>query len=228
MSDGTANGRSSGDGASEPGRSGGWVRRRIRTIDDAQRTRPWLAVPFAVVRKFGDDQAGNLAALIAYYGFFSIFPLLLVFVTVLGLALSGNPSLQHSIEQSALRNFPVIGPQISRNIHSISGNGVALAIGIVGTLWAGMGVTQAAQNAMNKIWDVPRKEWPNFFKSRLRGLLMLAILGTLTIGATFMSGLSTSGGPAEVMAVLGIAGSLLLNLALFLVAYRVLTVRDLN
>ncbi len=179
-------------------------------------------------RKFGDDRAGNLAVAIAYYGFFSMFPLLLTFVSVLGLILRGHQGLQDSIVHSALRDFPVIGDQIARNVHSISGNGVALAVGIVGTLWAGMGVTQAAQNAMNQIWDVPRKEWPNFLKSRFRGLLMLAILGTLTIGATFMSGLSTSGGPAVVMAVLGIVGSLLLNLALFLVAYRVLTVRDVS
>src|SRR5207253_5050721 len=127
-----------------------------------------------------------------------------------------------------LRDGGVIGDQIRRNIHSISGNGGALAVGILGTLGAGMGVAQAGQNAMNKVWDVPRKDWPNFFKSRLRGLLMLAILGTLTVGATFMSGLSTSGGPAAVMAVVGIAGSLGLNLALFLVASRVLTWRDLG
>jgi YihY family inner membrane protein len=200
----------------------------LRRIDRFQQRKRWLAFPFAVLKKFGDDQAGNLAALIAYYGFFSMFPLLLTFVSVLGLLLRGHQGLQDSIVHSALRDFPVIGDQIRRNIHSISGNGVALAVGIVGTLWAGMGVTQAAQNAMNKIWDVPRKDRPNFSKSRLRGLLMLAILGTLTVGATFVSGLSTSGGPAAVMAVLGIAGSLLLNLALFIVAYRVLTVRALR
>ena len=200
----------------------------LRRIDHFQQRKHWLAFPFAVFKKFGDDQAGNLAALIAYYGFFSMFPLLLTFVSVLGLILRGHSGLRDSIVHSALRDFPVIGDQIAKNIHSISGSGAALAVGIVGTLWAGIGVTQAAQNAMNQIWDVPRKDWPNFFKSRLRGLLMLAILGTLTVGATFMSGLSTSGGPAAVMAVLGIAGSLLLNLALFIVAYRVLTVRDLG
>src|SRR2546428_1384898 len=200
----------------------------LRRIDRFQQRKRWLAFPFAVFKKFGDDQAGNLAALIAYYGFFSMFPLLLTFVSVLGLVLRGHQGVQDSIVHSALRDFPVIGDQIARNVHSISGNGVALAVGIVGTLWAGMGVTQAAQNAMNHIWDVPRKDWPNFFKSRLRGLLMLAILGTLTVGATFISGLSTSGGPAAVMAVFGIAGSLVLNLALFDVAYRVLTVRALR
>ena len=205
------------------------IQRTMHRIDERQQGNKYVAFPFAVVKKFGDDQAGNLAALIAYYGFFSIFPLLLVFVTALGLALSGNPSLQHSIEQSALRNFPVIGPQISRNIHSISGNGVALGIGIVGTLWAGLGVTMAAQNAMNTLWGVPRRQWPNFLWSRIRGLMLLAILGTITVAATFASGFGTSGGggswwkwPA------GVAISLVLNLALFLLSFRVLTAKDVS
>jgi YihY family inner membrane protein len=202
--------------------------RTLGRIDGYQQRRRWLAFPFAVVKKFGDDRGGNLAALIAYYGFFSLFPLLLTFVSVLGIFLMGNESLRRSLLDSALRDFPVIGDQIAKNIHAITGNGVALAIGIVGTLWAGLGVTQAAQNAMNQIWDVPRKDWPNFFKSRLRGLIMLAILGTLTVAATFASGLASSGGPAAVGIVLGIAASLVLNLGLFLVAYRVLTVRDLS
>src|SRR5690349_13540864 len=101
------------------------------------------AFPYAVIKKFGDDQAGYLAALIAYYGFFSLFPLLLVFVSILGFVLHGNPSLQDQILNSALRNFPVIGPEITRNIHSVRGSGATLIIGALGTLWAGLGVTQA-------------------------------------------------------------------------------------
>jgi membrane protein len=205
------------------------IERVTRKIDDFQRSRRWLAFPFAVVKKFGDDQAGNLAALIAYYGFFSIFPLLLVFVTVLGLALHGDPSLQRSIEQSALRNFPVIGPQISRNVHSITGNGVALGIGIAGTLWAGLGVTMAAQNAMNTVWGVPRKDWPNFLWSRIRGLALLAILGTITVVATFASGFGASGGSGVGWKwVVGVLASFVLNLLLFLLAFRVLTARDVS
>ena len=114
------------------------LQRTLRKIDDSQQRRPWLAFPFAVFKKFGDDQAGNLAALIAYYGFFSMFPLLLTFVSVLGLVLRGHKGLQDSIVHSALRDFPVIGDQIAKNVHSLSGNGVALAVGIAGTLWAGM------------------------------------------------------------------------------------------
>ncbi len=201
----------------------------MHRIDERQQSNRYVAFPFAVIKKFGDDQAGNLAALIAYYGFFSIFPLLLVFVTVLGLLLHGDASLQHSIEQSALKNFPVIGPQISKNIHSISGNGVALGIGIAGTLWAGLGVTMAAQNAMNTVWGVPRKHWPNFLKTRVRGLMLLAILGTITVVATFASGFGTSGGGGAWWKwPVGIVISLVLNLALFLLSFRVLTAKDVS
>jgi YihY family inner membrane protein len=204
------------------------IDRLMRRIDGFQQRHRWLAFVVAVMKKFGDDRAGNLAALVAYYGFFSLFPLLLTFVSVLGLLLRNNPSLRESIINSALRDFPVIGEQITRNIHAITGDGVALGIGIAGTLWAGLGVTMAAQTAMNQIWDVPRKEWPNFITSRLRGLLLLAVLGTMTVASTFLSGLATSGGPGVLGAVAGMVASLAVNLALFLLAYRILTVRNLS
>jgi YihY family inner membrane protein len=204
------------------------IDRVLRRIDGFQQGRPRLAFPIAIFKKFGDDRAGNLAALIAYYGFFSLFPLMLTFVSVLGILLRDNQSLQQKILDSALRDFPVIGDQIARNIHAITGSGVTLGIGIAGTLWAGLGVTQAVQSAMNQIWDVPKKQWPNFFTSRLRGLLMLAILGTLTVASTFLSGLATSGVPGVIGMAAGILASLVVNLALFLLAFRILTVRDLS
>ena len=81
----------------------------------------------AVVKKFGDDQGGNLAALISYYAFFSLFPLLLVFTTILGFVLSGNPSAQQSIVHSALGQLPIISSSIKT--HSLSGNVLALVLG---------------------------------------------------------------------------------------------------
>ena len=74
------------------------IQRTLQRIDAFQQRRKWLAFPFAVVKKFGDDRAGNLAALIAYYGFFSLFPLLLVMVSVLGFILRGHPDLQSRID----------------------------------------------------------------------------------------------------------------------------------
>jgi YihY family inner membrane protein len=205
------------------------VDRTVEAIDRFQQRRTWLAFPFAVIKKFGDDRAGNLAALIAYYGFFSLFPLLLVLVSVLGIVLRNNPSLQQSILDSALRDFPVIGTQISRNIRGLTGNAFALTVGIVGTLWGGLGVVQAAQEAMNEVWDVPLKRRPNFIMKRVRSLLMLAVLGTITILSTVLSGFGTSTGAKGVLLrMAGIAVSLLLNLALYLLAFRILTVADVS
>jgi YihY family inner membrane protein len=199
----------------------------LRRADAFQQRHAILAFPVAVNKKFGDDQAGYLAALIAYYGFFSLFPLLLVFVSVLGLLLRGNRTLQQHVVNSALKSFPVIGPQISRNIHSITGNGVALGIGIAGTLWAGLGVTQAAQHAMNVIWDVSKKDRPNFLVSRVRGLILLAILGTVTIISAVASGIGGSGSDIG-LRIGGIVASFALNAGLFLLSFRVLTRRNLT
>src|SRR5438105_15229317 len=111
------------------GREGGFdmLQRTLRAIDDFQQRRRWLAFPFAVNKKFGDDQGGYLAALIAYYGFFSLFPLLLVFTSALGFVVHKDSSLYHSIVNSALRNFPVIGRDLS--LGTIKGSGLALAVG---------------------------------------------------------------------------------------------------
>ena len=203
----------------------------VERIDRFQQRHGWTAFPFAVVKKFGDDRAGNLAALIAYYGFFSLFPLLLVLVSVLGLVLRGNPSLRASILDSALAQFPIIGDQIKSNVKGLTGGGagVALGVGTITALWAGLGVTQATQNAMNDVWDVPIKGRPNFLQSRLRGLLMLLILGIIVLGSTFLAGLGASTGELGVfLRVVGFAGTLLLNLAAFLIAFRVLTDKDLS
>ncbi len=174
----------------------------------------------AVVRKFSNDQAGNLAALIAYYAFFSLFPLLLVFTTILGFVLQGNPGAQHSIENSVLGQFPVIGPQIK--VHALSGHALALVLGLLTALWGGLGVTQAAQNAFDRVWAVPFKDRPDYLRSRLRGLGLLAVLGVLFILATAVSGAVTGlGGP--LLKVAGIVISLAVNFGLFFAAFRFMT-----
>jgi YihY family inner membrane protein len=201
----------------------------IRRIDAFQQRRSWLGFPFAVVKKFGDDRAGNLAALIAYYGFFSLFPLLLVLVTILSFVIQGDPELQQRIIDSALARFPIVGDQIARNVHAINGSGLALAIGIVGALWAGLGVVQAVQNAMNAVWNVPLKRQPNFLKTRLRAIVMLGVLGAAVLASTALSGLSSSaGGLGPFLKILAMLGSALLSLGLFLAAFRILTVEDLR
>jgi membrane protein len=205
------------------------AQRTIHGIDGFQRRHGWAGFSFAVLKKYGDDQAGYLAALIAYYGFFSVFPLMLVFVSVLGIVLANSPQLQQQIIDSALAQFPIVGPTIAEEIHAITGNALALTVGIVTALWAGLGVVQATQNAMSHVWDIPRKDRPNFFISRFRGLLMLLILGTTLLASTFFTGLATArGANGTVLLTWEIGISLLLNLVLFLLIYRVLTRLDLR
>jgi membrane protein len=202
---------------------------RLRAFDRRQQGSPRLSFVAAVVKKFSDDQASQLAALIAYYGFFSLFPLLLVFVTVLGFVLQGNPSAQNSVLHSTLSQFPIIGDQLQRNVHSLTGSGLDLAIGLAGSLFAGLGITGATQNAFNQVWYVPRKRRPDFLRSRLRGLGLLAVLGVLAIVSTVAAGFVTGGGGSSVASALGgVIVAFVVNLLLFFTAFRFLTAAEVQ
>ena len=199
--------------------------RLLRRVDKQHQQRAWVAFPYAVMKKFGDDQAGNLAALIAYYGFLSLFPLMLVLVTLLGMLLRNNPELQDTIRTSALANFPVIGEEISKNVHSLRGSGLALGIGLALTLWAGLGVMKVLQTAMNAVWNVPYRRRPSFWLSLLRAMLLLLVLGVITV-ASAAAGSVGAGSDSWLLGIAGIAISVLLNLVLFLLAFRILTTED--
>jgi YihY family inner membrane protein len=186
----------------------------MRRLDTIQKSNRFLGFVIGVVKKFGDDQAGYLAALIAYYAFFSLFPLLLVFATILGFVLQNHADLQQTILANAKSNFPVLS---SFQIGQLKGSGVALAIGLVFALLAGIGVIQALQYAMDEVWGVPKRKRPNFFISRLRALVMLAVLGVATLAAAAASALP-----------FGFLGSLVLNIGIALVAFKVLTVAEVT
>jgi uncharacterized BrkB/YihY/UPF0761 family membrane protein len=146
---------------------------------------------------------------------------------VLGFALQGDSSLQQSVETSALGQFPIIGAQL-HHIGGLHGHVTALVIGLVTSLLAGLGVTQAAQNAFDRIWAVPFKDRPNFIKSRLRGLALLVSLGLMFILATVASGLVAGGlGKGIVLDVASLVISLLLNFGLFFAAFRLMTASNI-
>jgi YihY family inner membrane protein len=201
----------------------------LASLDAWQRRHAAVALPVAVVRKFLDDRASSLAALIAYYAFLSIFPLLLVFVSVLGFVLEDNPSLQDDIVDSALARIPVIGAQLRGDVAPLTGSTVALAVGIVGALWAGLGVTLALGRAFDAIWDVPRCEQRGPLKARARGVLVLLILGVALVASTVLTGLASGGviGPAAGRAG-ALASSVALNVVVFLAAFWLLTDRPLS
>jgi YihY family inner membrane protein len=200
----------------------------LHSLDRRQQRRPRVSFIAAVVKKFGDDQAAQLAALIAYYGFFSLFPLLLVFVTVLGFILQGNPSAQESVLHSTLSQFPVIGDQLQKNVHSLKGSGLSLAIGLIGSLLAGLGITGATQNAFNTVWYVPHKHRPDFLKTRLRGLGLLVVLGVLAIVSTVVAGFVTAGGHSAGAVIGGVLVAFAVNVLLFFTAFRLLTAAEVQ
>jgi membrane protein len=196
-------------------------------FDRFQQRRRWLGFPLAVLMKYADDQGGYLAATITYYAFFAIFPLLLVLTTVLGFVLRGHRHLYQSIVNSALGQFPVIGPEL--RLHSLHGSTLALGIGLAAALWAGMGVFLAAQNAMNHLWGVPFKRRPDPLRARGRALLLLLLLGGGSLATTILAGLASFGASYGVAWKIGsIALSTALNCGLFWVGFRVLTARDVS
>jgi len=184
------------------------------------------AVPVAVVKKFGDDRASSLAALMAYYAFLSLFPLLLVFVSVLGFVLEGDPSLQADIVDSALARIPVIGAQLDDQVAPLTGSTIGLAIGLVGALWAGLGVMLALGRAFQQVWDVPRLEQRGPIRSRAYGIAALVVLAAVLIGSTMLSGLAIGGGIGPAAQRLGaLSLALLVNAAAFLAVFGLLTQR---
>jgi YihY family inner membrane protein len=182
--------------------------------------------------KYADDQGGYLAALITYYGFLSLFPLLLLLSSVLGFVLRGDPGLQQRIIHSALAQFPVIGHDLGQP-GKLGGEGAGLVIGLLGTLYGGLGVAQAGQNAMNTVWAVPRNHRPNPLASRLRSLLLLCTVGLGVLATTVVSALGSSAGAfgAELGVGLKIALTVLsvgLNVVLFLIGFKLATAADIG
>ncbi len=201
-------------------------------IDGFQQRHRWLGFPLAVIYKFYDDQGAYLAALITYYGFLSIVPLLLLATSTLGFLLQGDPAREQQLLDTALRQFPVIGTELDGPT-GLSGSGIAIGIGIAGALYGALGVAQAAQNAMNIAWAVPRHRRPDPFTSRLRSGLLLITAGLAILATTVLtvigSNLSSLGG------VLGVAlqwGAILIGVAVnalvFVFAFRLLTATRLT
>ena len=193
----------------------------VRRVDAFQRRHAVAGVPFAVVQKFGNDQAGGKAALLAYYGLLALFPLLLLFSTTLGFVLGGHPELERALLNSALANFPILGTQLRNAAHPLRGNGLALALGVLGTLYGTQGLGQAAVNAMNTVWNVPYRVWPGFLSRTLRGSGLLVLFAiSVSLSAT-LSAIATRLGPfAEAWTI---AGSTAVDFAVFLAAFTMLT-----
>jgi membrane protein len=199
------------------------VKAPLRRFDEFQQRKPALALPLGVFKKYGEDEGGSMVSLIAYRAFFSLFPLLLLMTTILGFVLAGNEELRKEVVNSTLSQFPIIGNQLRGG--SLKGNGVALAVGVIGSVLAGLGVVLETEQTFNRCWGVPKHAERGFVGSRLRGIGLLVVLGGLAVVSTVVSGLAAGG--ADFLGAGGkVAGLLiatLLNLVVFGAVFRLLT-----
>lgn len=197
-------------------------------LDRLQRRNRVVGAVIAVIYKYLDDQGGYLSALITYYGFVSLFPLLLLLTTGLGVILAGRPDLQDQVLHSTLSQFPVIGSQLHQP-EGLSGGTVAVVVGIAGALYGGLGVGQAVQNAMDSVWAVPRNKRPNPILSRVRSALLLLVLGSAAVASTVLSAIGQATGSLGFVGKFGLTlAAIAINGLICLVAFRVTTARQLS
>ncbi|MEX7471514.1 YihY/virulence factor BrkB family protein [Mycobacterium adipatum] len=197
-------------------------------LDRVQQRSRAAGFAIAVVYKYIDDQANYLAALITYYAFVSLFPLLLLLTTALGVVLRDRPEWREQIVDSALSQLPLLGNQMSEP-SALSGGTTAVVVGIVGALYGGLGVGTALQNAMDTVWAVPRYVRPDPIKARVRSLMLLIVLGSALIATTMITAIGKNWSDLGFIGTAGVVvASLLLNTAVCVAAFRVSTVRSLT
>jgi membrane protein len=163
----------------------------VGTIDGFQRRHPVIGFPLGVIYKFFDDQGNYLAAMLTYYAFVAIFPLMLLGTSILGFVLGARPEWQEDILNSALGQFPIIGDQLGRP-EGLRGSAAGVAFGSLAALYGSLGLAQSLQNAMHIAWSVPRNSRPNPFYARIKSLVLLLTAGLALLSVTVVSTIAST------------------------------------
>jgi YihY family inner membrane protein len=200
------------------------VERALRKIDETQRRFTPTAFVFGVVKKFGDDNGGALTSNMAYSAFVSLFPLLLVLTTVLGLVASVNASFRTDALNAVSRQVPLIGRTLTENVHQLKrASVIGLIVGLVGLIWGATGLAQAGLFTMEQVWNLPGPARPGYVPRLVRALLFLGLLGAgviVTTGLTSLDSYVFKGFGLDLLAVLVAAA---FNVGMYIGAFRVLT-----
>ncbi len=203
--------------------------RAIQRIDRLQQRSSPLGLVYGVIKKFGDDQGGSLAALITFFGFTSMFPLLLLVVTLLGSIAGSSSALTERVVNSALSQFPILGSEIANNIHALHRkNAVSLVVGIVGLILGSQGASQSSQYAMSQVWNIPMTQRPNYLARLVRTAGLIVVLGVFFLLGTSLSAFSSFTSPNYLLRATALVLSLAVNLSLYLIAFRILTPRQIG
>ena len=185
-------------------------RARSRRADVAVRT----------IEGFQRHRSGRNAALIAHFGFLSVFPLLLVFTTVLGFVLQSHASLRDRIINSAMAQVPLIGEQLAKDPTKLRGNAVVLVLGLLASLWGGMKAFVAVHGALDDIAELPLDDRSNLLITRLRALLGMLYVGGAQIGTAILASLAGVTGVAVISKILLLIGTTAINACVLALSYR--------
>jgi membrane protein len=159
----------------------------VDRVDDFQRRHRVIGFPLAVIYKFFDDQGPYLAAIMTYYAFIAIFPLLLIASSLLGFILQGDQAMQERMLDTWLSRFPIVGTQLGRP-GGLTGSTSAVIVGSLAALYGVLGLGQAAQNVLNVAWAVPRNSRLNPIVGRLRSLMLLGVGGVTVVTTSAVTG----------------------------------------
>ena len=201
-----------------------WVNRVIAWADRLQRRHGVLGFPYAVVKKYGDDAGGREAALITYYGFLSIFPLLLLGVAVLSRVLASHPDLRERLVTAVVPE--ALRATVDHSLATLPTSTIPLVIGLIGLLFSATGVVFSVYQTLNQVAAVPHRMRAGFLSRYVRVFVMLAtlLLGGLAVGALTVVATALPRQPG-VQRAAAVLGSALVVFAVLLLAARLLLVR---
>jgi YihY family inner membrane protein len=196
----------------------------VRRIDAFQQRHLVTAFTVGLLKKYGDDNGGALSARLTFAIFTTIFPLLLLLVTGLALVLANNPELRRTVEQSAFSQIPVVGADLADNIHAIKASSAfGFTIGILGLIYGLNGLAGVGLQIMEQAWYLPKATWPPYLTRLKRSYGFIAVLGLGLVVTTFLSTFGAVGGHRVVFRVGSVVVAGVVNAALYLLGFRVLT-----
>ena len=203
------------------------IKSRLRRLDRAQRRRAAVAIPVATVKKFGEDSSANMASTMAFWAFFSIFPLFMAAVTLLNWFVPESSRRRVMVDLSSY--FPLLDVS---TIGALSGSVLALILGLGLAFWSGSAVVRATQDAFNTVWEVPKVERPKLPEQLKRSVFVLATIGVGLLSSTMLSGFVSGDNRAvdlgPLSRFLGYLLAITLDVGLFVVAFRILTDRKVS
>jgi YihY family inner membrane protein len=192
-----------------------YVSRLIQRLNHYQQNNHLLAFSYAVIKKYGEDNAGYQAALLTYYAFLALFPLLLVLTTLTDTTLAQYPHAQATVLKGITDYFPLLGNQLALHIHTLHRSGFALFAGILFILYGARGVASAFSHGVQQIWQIPPKDRPGFPHSLFKSFALLIIGGLGFLVASISAGLAAAAGHGIMFRGLSIAVNLLILFWLF-------------